>query len=70
MSDLLSHRIQTLLLNTRRSFPSEAKDAKDMINEWRLSQRCKLVRPDCDHNASGAVDPDWDANAGPLVDEP
>jgi hypothetical protein len=40
---LIKHRIQTLMLNEFASFPSQVKDAKDMIKEWRRDQRCRLV---------------------------
>lgn len=41
--NLLSHRIQTLMLNKDASFPSQAQDAKDMIKEHQRAQRCRLV---------------------------
>ena len=37
--NLLSHRINTLLLNANASFPSQSKGAKEMINDWRRTQR-------------------------------
>lgn len=40
---LLAHRINTLLLNANAAFPSQVKDAKDMVKEWRNAQRCRLV---------------------------
>lgn len=50
---LLPHRINTLLLNANAAFPSQAKDAKHLIKEWRYEQRCKLVRSD--DSPSGAA---------------
>ncbi len=40
---LIKHRIQTLMLNEFASFPSQARDAKQMIKDWRHSQRMHLV---------------------------
>jgi hypothetical protein len=56
MSGLLSHRINQLLLNANASFPSQARDAKEMINEWRHEQRPKfrVVRSDADDPAVSA----------------
>lgn len=51
-SGLLSHRINQLLLNANASFPSQSKDAKEMINDWRRTQRCRLVVPS-DSRSSG-----------------
>ena len=53
MSDLLRHRIKTLMLNDEASFPSQAKDAKDMIKEHQRAQRCRLVASD--RNNLGSV---------------
>ena len=39
MTSLLSHRIQTLLLNLNAAYPSQAQDAKQMIKDWRHEQR-------------------------------
>lgn len=47
MSKLLSHRINTLLLNARAPFPSEVQDAHEFVRKWRFEQRLRLVsRPD------------------------
>jgi hypothetical protein len=43
MTGLLKHRIQTLVLKEYATYPSQMKDSKDMIKEWRREQRCKLV---------------------------
>lgn len=43
MTELLSHRINTLLLNARAPFPSEIKEAKDAVRSWRREQRLHLV---------------------------
>lgn len=57
---LLNPRVSTLLLNANRAFPSQCKNAKEMINEWRRTQRCQLVVP---------ADPDLaDVPAGSLPD--
>ena len=46
--NLLSHRINTLLLNANAPFPSEVNDGHAIVRQWRLEQRLKLVRPDHD----------------------
>jgi hypothetical protein len=38
-SSLLSHRINTLLLNAKSPFPSEIRDGQQMVKEWRHAQR-------------------------------
>lgn len=43
MSGLLSHRINTLLLDANRAFPSQVRDSKEMLKEWRRGQRCRIV---------------------------
>lgn len=43
MSELLSRRINTLLLNARAPFPSQVKTAKEAIMAWRREQRLRLV---------------------------
>ena len=48
MSDLLRHRIKTLMLNDEASFPSQTKDARDMIKEHQRVQRCRLVASERD----------------------
>jgi len=40
---LIKHRIQTLMLNLDAAYPSQARDAKQMIKDWRHSQRMHLV---------------------------
>jgi hypothetical protein len=32
---LLNHRIKTLMLNLDAAYPSQARDAKQMIKDWR-----------------------------------
>lgn len=45
MKTLLAHRInETLTLNRNSPFPSESKDARDMVRNWRYAQRLRLVR--------------------------
>ena len=56
-ANLLSHRINQLLLNARAPFPSEVRDAHELVRKWRYEQRLKLVRPDgsvCDRGADPA----------------
>ena len=60
---LLSHRINSLLLNARAPFPSEVKDGHELVKHWRLEQRLRLVAgldaTDRDlHPASGVSDND------------
>jgi len=53
---LLSHRINTLLLNANASFPSQSQDAKQLVKDWRHEQRTKLhlVRPERDLDDRGS----------------
>lgn len=56
-ANLLSHRINQLLLNARAPFPSEVRDAHELVRKWRYEQRLKLVRPDgsiCDRDTDFA----------------
>ena len=47
MSTLLSHRINTLLLNPAAPFPSQTRDSHEFIKAWRNRQRLRLIaRPD------------------------
>ncbi len=63
MSDLLAHRIKTLMLNLDAAYPSQARDAKQMIKEWRRDQqpRFNLVRSCRD---------DTDISSDRLPDDP
>lgn len=56
---LISHRINTLLLNANAPFPSEVKDGHDMVLQWRRSSRLRLVpdnRSDADSDGGDSVD--------------
>ncbi len=56
---LLSHRINTLLLNAKSPFPSEVNDGHAIVRQWRLEQSLKLVRPDhdiCDRDSDDSID--------------
>ena len=46
MTKLLSDRIKDLHLRPDAPYPSEAKDAHDLILRWRYSQRLHLVEDD------------------------
>lgn len=58
MSTLLSHRINTLLLNIKAPFPSETDDGHSIVRKWRLEQRLNLVRPDPDFRDRDSSDID------------
>lgn len=69
MSELLSHRINTLLLNANRSFPSQAQDARQMIKDWRHESRPKYRVVSTDSGAAGvSADsvPDRDDDGSPF----
>ncbi len=53
--NLLSHRINTLLLNANAPFPSEIRDSHQLVKEWRCEQRLRLVRPECDAYDRGSI---------------
>ena len=38
-ASLLSHRINTLLLNARAPFPSQVASSRELIKEYRYAQR-------------------------------
>ena len=61
---LLSHRINTLLLNANAPFPSEVKDAHSFVRDWRFSQRLKLVRSDDNLRDRDSDYPDSDPDMG------
>ena len=46
MTPLLRYRIQQLHLNPDAPFPSEVRDAHELILQWRSRQRLKSVRLD------------------------
>ena len=61
VDSLLSHRINTLLLNANAPFPSEVRDGRELVRNWRMAQRLRLVDnfdavdhdsdpADCDHS--------------------
>ena len=52
---LLSHRINTLLLNANAPFPSEIRDSHQLVKEWRCEQRLRLVRPERDADDRGST---------------
>lgn len=56
-TSLLSHRINTLLLNANASFPSQAQDSRQLIKDWRHECRTKLrlVRPERDADDRGSA---------------
>ena len=48
MSKLLSDRIRELHLRPDAPYPSETRDAHDLILQWRRTQRLHSVRTDDD----------------------
>lgn len=48
MSKLLSDRIKDLHLRPDSPYPSEVRDAHDLIMQWRRTQRLHSVRCDSD----------------------
>ena len=63
MSTLLSHRINTLLLNPAAPFPSQTRDSHEFIKAWRNRQRLRLIaRPDDLLRDRDTVDPDSPAD--------
>lgn len=64
VGSLLSHRINTLLLNAKAPFPSEVNDGHSAVRNWRLEQRLKLVRPDHDLRDRDSDDSDPDPHMG------
>lgn len=55
--NLLSHRINTLLLNANAPSPSEVRDSHQLVREWRYECRTKLrlVRPERDADDRGSA---------------
>lgn len=43
---LLSDRIKDLHLRPNAPYPSETRDAHDLVLQWRRSQRLKIVEPE------------------------
>ena len=43
---LLSDRIKDLHLKPDAPYPSETRDAHDLVLQWRRSQRLKIVEPE------------------------
>ena len=43
---LLSDRIKDLHLRPDSPYPSETRDAHDLVLQWRRSQRLKIVEPE------------------------
>ena len=54
---LLSDRIKDLHLKPDAPYPSETRDAHDLVLQWRRSQRLKIVEPERDEEQD---DPDDD----------
>ena len=48
MTRILHDRIQSLHLNADAPFPSEVRNAHDLILQWRRTQRLHSVRTDDD----------------------
>ena len=61
---LLSHRINTLLLNANAPFPSEINDGHQIVRQWRMEQRLRLVRPDGSVRDRDSDDTDTDFDMG------
>ena len=57
MTRLLSDRIKDLHLKPDAPYPSETKDGRDMVLQWRRTQRLKIVEPERDEEQD---DPDDD----------
>ena len=63
--NLLSHRINTLLLNPEAPFPSQTRDSHELIKAWRNRQRLHVVdRPDRDLRDRDSADTDSPADMG------
>lgn len=43
---LIKHHIRNIKLRADAPFPSEIRDAQQLVRRWRYEQRCKLVRGD------------------------
>ena len=48
MTRILHDRIQSLHLNADAPYPSEVRDARELILQWRRTQRLHSVRCDAD----------------------
>jgi len=60
---LIKHRIKTLMLNLDAAYPSQARDAKQMIKEWRRDQQPRFNLVPSGRSAA-------DISADSLPDDP
>lgn len=64
MSVLLNNHIRQLHLRNDAPFPSEVRDAHELVRNWRFSQRLKLVRSDDPVCRGDSDDADSDPDLG------
>lgn len=60
VTTLLAHRIKTFTLRRDAPFPSEIRDAHDLVRNWRFAQRLHLVRSDDSVRTRDSDDSDTD----------
>ncbi len=67
MTKLLSDRIKDLHLRADSPYPSEVRDAHELILQWRRTQQIHLVRCDADLRDRDSITAFADLDSGGVV---